>query len=67
VTLIRFIQAIEAALGKTAVMSMQEMQPGDVPVTYADIDNINAKFGFSPKTSIEDGITKFVEWYRMNS
>ena len=67
VTLMRFIQAIEAALGKSAVMSMQGMQAGDVPITYADIDNINAKFGFSPKTSIEDGILKFVEWYRTNS
>jgi UDP-glucuronate 4-epimerase len=63
----RFIQAIEAALGKSAVMSMQGMQAGDVPITYADIDNISAKFGFSPKTSIEDGILKFVEWYRANS
>ena len=67
VTLMRFIQAIEAALGKSAVMSMQGMQAGDVPITYADIDNINAKIGFSPKTSIEDGILKFVEWYRANS
>jgi UDP-glucuronate 4-epimerase len=67
VTLMRFIQAIEAALGKSAVMSMQGMQAGDVPITYADIDNINAMIGFSPKTSIEDGILKFVEWYRANS
>lgn len=55
---------IDAALGESAVMSMQDMQAGDVPVTYADINNINTKFGFSPKTSIEDGIFKFVEWYR---
>ena len=39
------------------------MQPGDVPVTYANIDEINKEFGFNPKTNISHGIQKFVDWY----
>ena len=40
------------------------MQPGDVPVTYADVDDLMADIGFKPDTSIEEGIEKFVHWYR---
>lgn len=40
------------------------MQPGDVPATYADIDELTADIGFRPETSIEDGILKFVDWYK---
>ena len=64
VTLMRFIKAIESALGKPAKLSMQPMQAGDVPTTYADIKRINALVEFKPTTSIEDGILQFVRWYR---
>ncbi len=64
VELLRFIQVIEAALGKKAEMRMQPMQPGDVLETYADVSDLMADVGFSPSTSIEAGIGKFVEWYR---
>ena len=63
VSLRRFIKAIEAALGKKAIETHQPMQSGDVPITYADIDIINARFGFKPTTTIEEGIGKFVDWY----
>ena len=64
VTLRRFISAIENSVGKKAVENLLPMQPGDVPVTYADIDPLASLCDFSPSTSIEDGIEKFVEWYR---
>lgn len=64
VSLRRFIQSIEAALGKTAVENLLPMQPGDVPITYADIEPLKDKFGFKPSTTIEDGMKNFVEWYQ---
>ena len=64
VTLRRFITAIESACGKKAKENLLPMQPGDVPATYADIDELTADIGFRPETSIEDGILKFVNWYR---
>ena len=63
VPLSRFIDAIEAAMSKPAVKNMLPMQSGDVPVTYADIDDLVDEYGFQPSTSIEQGISKFVEWY----
>jgi UDP-glucuronate 4-epimerase len=64
VTLRRFITAIEAACGKKAKENLLPMQAGDVPVTYADVDELIADTGFKPSTTIEDGIGKFVEWYK---
>ncbi len=64
VTLRRFINAIEQACGKKAKENLLPMQPGDVPITYADIDELTTDIGFKPSISIEDGIAKFVEWYR---
>ena len=64
VSLRRFIRSIEAALGKTAVENLLPMQPGDVPITYADIEPLKNKFGFKPSTTIEDGMKNFVEWYQ---
>lgn len=64
VKLMDFIGAIEKALGKEAKKNFLPMQPGDVPETYADIDALADAVGYRPKTSIEDGIAKFVEWYR---
>ncbi|MBO1923002.1 NAD-dependent epimerase [Thiomicrorhabdus sp. 6S3-12] len=64
VTLRRFITAIEDACGKKAKENLLPMQAGDVPITYADVDDLIADTGFKPSTSIEDGIGKFVEWYK---
>ncbi len=59
-----FIEVIEAACGRKAQKIMLDMQAGDVPVTYADIDAINADHGYSPTTPITVGIPAFVNWYR---
>jgi len=64
VTLRRFITAIEDACGKKAQENLLPMQAGDVPITYADIDELIEDTGFKPETSIEDGIKQFVDWYR---
>ncbi|WP_044412315.1 NAD-dependent epimerase [Thiomicrospira microaerophila] len=64
VTLRRFITAIETATGQKAKENLLPMQPGDVPITYADVDELIADTGFKPATSIEEGIGKFVEWYK---
>ena len=64
VELMRFIEVIEAAMGKSAVKQMMPMQPGDVPATYADVDDLMADVGFRPSTPLEVGIDKFVQWYR---
>jgi len=63
VTLERFIKAIESATGITAKRNNLPMQPGDVPLTFANVDELIADIGFKPSTSIEDGIKKFVNWY----
>ncbi len=63
ISLEEFIECIEKALSKKAIKNELPMQPGDVPVTYANIDEINKEFGFNPKTNISDGIQKFVDWY----
>ena len=63
VPLSRFIEAIEAAMSKKAVKNKLPMQSGDVPLTYANIDDLVDEYGFHPSTSIEQGISKFVEWY----
>ena len=62
--LMDFIAMLENALGKKAVCDFQPLQPGDVPETYADIAASTRDFGFSPKTSIAEGIPRFVAWYR---
>jgi UDP-glucuronate 4-epimerase len=59
-----FIQCIEEAVGKAAVKKMFPLQPGDVPETYADVDALVANVSFKPKTRIEDGVRRFVEWYK---
>ena len=62
--LLRFIGLIEQALGKTAEKILLPIQPGDVPKTYADIDDLRRDTGFVPRTAIDEGIPRFVEWYR---
>ncbi|MCP4638073.1 MAG: NAD-dependent epimerase [Methyloversatilis sp.] len=64
VKLMSFIEAIEKALGITAQKNLLPMQPGDVPATYADVSELTAWTGFSPATPIEEGVARFVEWYR---
>ncbi|EIW89354.1 NAD-dependent epimerase/dehydratase [Alishewanella agri BL06] len=64
VKLMTFIEAIEKATGKTAVKEFLPMQAGDVPATYADIDDLQAAVGFKPATPIEEGMQRFVDWYR---
>jgi len=64
IELIRFIEAIEEAVGKPAQTIMRPMQPGDVVNTYADVSELMTDVGFAPNTPIEDGIQQFVAWYR---
>jgi UDP-glucuronate 4-epimerase len=64
VELMDFIKAIEAALGKKAKKNYMDLQPGDVPATYADVEDLINDVGFRPATTIEDGINQFMEWYR---
>jgi UDP-glucuronate 4-epimerase len=64
VTLMRFIEVIEQALGKEAKKNLLPMQPGDVPITYADVDELMHDVGFRPNTPLELGTARFVEWYR---
>lgn len=64
VTLMDFITTIEQAMGKTAQKNMMPMQMGDVPRTYADVDELMSDVGFKPDTSLAEGIQKFVGWYK---
>ena len=63
VELLKFIEIIEDKLGMTAKKIMKPMQPGDVPTTYADVNDLINDVGFCPNTPLEVGIQKFVEWY----
>ena len=64
VQLIDFIRLLEDALGRKAEISYLPMQPGDVKATYADISPLNALTGFTPKTTLKDGLARFVAWYK---
>jgi UDP-glucuronate 4-epimerase len=64
VELLRFIEVLEQAIGKKAEKKLSPLQPGDVPATYADIDDLARDVGFAPSTPIEEGIPRFVKWYR---
>ncbi|MBN1958132.1 MAG: NAD-dependent epimerase [Desulfuromonadales bacterium] len=64
VELMHLIDVLEKTLGKTAEKNMLPIQPGDVPATYADVEALVADVGFKPATSIEEGVRKFVDWYR---
>ena len=64
VTLRNFISAIEDACGVNANENLIPMQPGDVPITYADIEPLNSEFNFAPSTQVEEGISRFVGWYK---
>lgn len=62
--LLRYIEIIEECVGKKAEKNMLPMQPGDVLATYADVDALIEDVDYKPSTSIEDGVAKFVSWYR---
>lgn len=64
VNLMDFIAAIEAATGIEAKKNFMDMQPGDVPATWANADLLNSLTGYRPQTSVTEGVAKFVEWYR---
>ncbi|HYD74981.1 NAD-dependent epimerase [Ramlibacter sp.] len=64
VQLLDYIAALEKALGRKARMEMLPLQPGDVPDTYADVDDLVEQFQYRPGTTVEQGIGRFVEWYR---
>ena len=64
VKLSRFIAVLENCLGKKAQKIYLDMQPGDVIMTYADVTDLEKAIGFKPETPIEEGLAKFVEWYR---
>jgi len=64
ISLSRMIELLEAALGKKAVIDRQPMQPGDVPVTFADITKAREKLGYNPQIKIAQGIKLFAEWFR---
>jgi len=67
VQLSRLIQLLEEALGKKAVLDRQSPQPGDVPITFANIDKARKMLGYNPQVKIEAGIPKFVEWFLAGS
>jgi UDP-glucuronate 4-epimerase len=64
VELMRFIEILENRLGKEAKKNLLPIQPGDVPATYADVDDLIKDVGFKPSTTIEKGIEQFVAWYK---
>ncbi len=64
VELMRLIGCLEEALGKTAEKNFLPMQAGDVPATFADVDDLTRDVGFRPSTPIEEGVRRFVAWYR---
>jgi UDP-glucuronate 4-epimerase len=64
VELLHFIELMERGLGKTAVKNLLPMQPGDVPDTYANVESLTSAVGYKPQTSIEEGVARFIEWYR---
>lgn len=64
VKLSAYIEALEKTLGKKAIKDLLPLQPGDVPDTYADVGLLQEKVGYTPATTVETGVARFVEWYR---
>ena len=64
VQLMDYVDALEKALGKKAKLNYLPLQPGDVPGTYANVSNLKEKFNYKPSTSVFDGVTNFVKWYK---
>ena len=64
VQLMDYVDALEKALGKKAKLNFLPLQPGDVPDTFANVDNLKGKFNYKPSTSVVDGVANFVKWYK---
>ena len=64
VTLSRLIELLEKSLGKKAIIDRQSSQPGDVPITFADVSKARAKLGYNPRVKIDEGIPLFVKWFQ---
>jgi len=64
VELRRLVELLERALGKRAIIDHQPLQPGDVPLTYADVGKARRLLGYEPQTNIEEGIYRFVDWFK---
>ena len=64
VKLMRYIEAVETALGLKGKYNMMDIQPGDVPATHADTRALENYIGFCPETSVEEGVDRFIEWYK---
>jgi UDP-glucuronate 4-epimerase len=64
VELLRYIEVLEACLGRKAEMEMLPLQPGDVPDTQADVTDLEQNVGYRPRVGVEEGVRNFVDWYR---
>ena len=64
VTLARLIELLEAALGLKAVIERKPLQPGDVPLTFANVEKARQKLGYNPRTPMEEGLSRFAGWFR---
>ncbi|MFP4128318.1 MAG: NAD-dependent epimerase [Desulfonatronovibrio sp.] len=64
VQLMDFITTLEKTLGRKAEKNLLPLQPGDVPSTYADVEDLVEDLGYKPETTVQEGISKFIEWYR---
>ena len=64
VKLMNYIDALEKALGKKAKINFMPLQPGDVPDTFANVNNLKSNFNYKPSTPIEQGVKNFIEWYK---
>ena len=67
VKLSRLIELIESALGVKAEINREPVQPGDVPITFANIEKAQRLLDYNPQTKIEDGIPRFIEWFRQQN
>ena len=64
IQLLDYINALESVLNKKAKINLLPLQPGDVPDTYANVENLNIRFNYKPSTSIIEGVSNFVKWYK---
>ncbi|MHC5001059.1 MAG: NAD-dependent epimerase/dehydratase family protein, partial [Planctomycetota bacterium] len=64
VELMDFIEAIEQALGKKAQKNMMPIQPGDVPATWANVDDLVEDLDYQPNTTVQEGVQRFIDWYK---
>ena len=62
--ILEVVKILEQTIGKNAIRELLPMQPGDVPATYADVDDLMRDVGFKPSTPIAEGIARFIAWYK---